>query len=195
MTRQMNQPEEKLSAALRELAACSRRGASPELAVTLKDAFRRHHSKQRRTRRAYAAAIVICLMILAALPFFKKFFVVDKGNQTTAVRTIPPEETPASSDVNVSQARPGAIAKSSVLDRRKPLSTEEFVLLPAMDSPPPDNELRVVRLELPVKALRLVGVPVGEEVPDHRVLADFVVGPDTTPYAVRVVRSSFSRGE
>ena len=71
----------------------------------------------------------------------------------------------------------------------------QFVALPSMDEVPPGNELRVVRLELPVKSLRLVGVPVDEEIPDHRVLADFVVGPDRTPYAVRFVSYPVRRGE
>jgi len=195
MKREMSQSEERLTAALRDLAAASRQGPSPELGVAIKEAFHRHHVRRQRVRTARIGAIVICLAILAALPFFRKSSVARPDGQATTVRTIPPEEVNASPNISISQARPRVTAKRATPDRRKPLTMAQFVALPSMDEVPPGNELRVVRLELPVKSLRLVGVPVDEEIPDHRVLADFVVGPDRTPYAVRFVSYPVRRGE
>lgn len=190
----MNHSEKRLTTALRELAASSRQGASPELEPTLRDAFRRHHAR-RRVRRARIAAIVVCLAALATLPLLRRPSISGHGSQGVSVRTIPPEEVAAAPDLSVSQTRPLPAVKPRSSNPRKPLTMAEFVALPSIDPVPPGNELRVVRLEMPVKALRLVGVPVDEGTPDRRVLADFVVGPDRTPYAVRLVSYPFRRGE
>ena len=56
---------------------------------------------------------------------------------------------------------------------------------------PAGDELRVVRLEMPGEDLRLVGAAVTEEIARRRVTADFVVGHDGTPYAVRLVQTRF----
>lgn len=189
----MNRPEERLSAALRNLAVRSLQGASPELEPALRNAFRRHHSRRRHIRNLRLGLIAIFLAVLAAIPLLRKSSI--KDHSVTSVRTIQPAEVTSSPEVNIVQSRPATASRNISSNRRKPVAMSQFVALPALDEVPPTNELRVVRLEMPVEALRLVGVPVEEETADRRVLADFVVGPDRTPYAVRLVRNTVGRGE
>jgi hypothetical protein len=63
----------------------------------------------------------------------------------------------------------------------------EFQALPAYNSTVRLEDTHVVRLEMPGNTLRLVGVPVSTGDDQRRVLADFVVGHDGTPYAVRLL--------
>jgi len=189
----MNRSEERLNAALRNLAVRSQQSASPDLEPALRNAFRRHHSRRRHIRNLRLGAIAILLAALAVIPLLRRSSV--KNHPVTSVRTIPPAEVTPSPDVNVAQSRSTTTAGNSSSNRRKPTTMGQFVALPSLDEVPPSNELRVVRLEMPIEALRLVGVPVEEESADRRVLADFVVGPDRTPYAVRLVRNTVGRGE
>jgi hypothetical protein len=62
------------------------------------------------------------------------------------------------------------------------------MVLPGWSSATPSEQLRIVRMELPASALRMVGAPVSQEVTERPVLADFVVGQDGTPYAMRLVQ-------
>ena len=50
------------------------------------------------------------------------------------------------------------------------------------------DELRVVRVQLPASALWQMGAPLNSDTANRRMLADFVVGQDGTPYAVRLVQ-------
>jgi hypothetical protein len=50
--------------------------------------------------------------------------------------------------------------------------------------------LEMVRLDLPGRALQLVGFPVSEEIAERRVLADVLLAQDGTPFALRLVKSS-----
>ena len=64
---------------------------------------------------------------------------------------------------------------------------DDFMILPSYDPAPVDDELRIVRLEVPGTTLQLMGAPVNEEISDRRMVAEFVVGADGTAYAVRLV--------
>jgi len=66
-----------------------------------------------------------------------------------------------------------------------------FWALPSFDLIPSGDQLRVIRVQLRGEDLRLVGAPVTEEIAWHRVTADFVVGHDGTPYAVKLVQANF----
>ncbi len=63
-----------------------------------------------------------------------------------------------------------------------------FLPLPTYDPVGAKDELQIIRVEMPIQDLRLVGAPVGADVPNRLVRADFVVGHDGTPYAVRLVQ-------
>ncbi|HEY6970447.1 MAG TPA: hypothetical protein VJA94_14665 [Candidatus Angelobacter sp.] len=185
----MNRSDERLSSALRELAEGSRQGASPELGTTLKDAFRRHHIRRRRVRAARIVVIAICFVMLAAVPLLRKAVLKNTSQETAAVHTIPPQEVTYPTDFSSNVARAAARKNSPHPNSSRP--GDAFVALPSFDVVPAGDELRVVRLEMPGDDLRLVGAPVVEGIAGRRVTADFVVGHDGTPYAVRLVRTNF----
>src|ERR1700676_1427332 len=58
---EMNQPDSRLSAALRRLGAVAPRGAPPALGDMLKDEFRRHHIRRTRERNARILLAAACL--------------------------------------------------------------------------------------------------------------------------------------
>jgi hypothetical protein len=64
----------------------------------------------------------------------------------------------------------------------------QFVALPGYDPAVPANELHVVRVQLPASALWQMGAPVSPDSGARRVMADFVVSQDGTPYAMRLVQ-------
>jgi len=186
----MNQSEERLSSALRELAASSRQGASPELGMTLKDAFRHHHGQRRRALRVRVTLLCACVAVLAASFLFRKPVVKTASQETAAVHTIPAQEvTYPTESSSANRTRPTVRKDSARLNGSR--ASDAFVALPSFDVVPASDELRIVRLEMPGEDLRLVGAPVVEGIAGRRVTADFVVGHDGTPYAVRLVRTSF----
>ena len=65
----------------------------------------------------------------------------------------------------------------------------EFVALPSFDPAIPVDRLQMVRVELPGRALSLVGIPVSEAISEERVVADVLILQDGRPYAVRFVRN------
>ena len=65
---------------------------------------------------------------------------------------------------------------------------EDFLALPTYDPTIATDGLRIIRLEGRGSDLRLAGAPVSEELSERRVVADFMVGHDGTPYAVRFVQ-------
>jgi hypothetical protein len=189
MTPDMNHPDERLSAALRKLSASASQGASPELHSMLKNAFRRHHARRKRTMRIRAAILCLCIAGLATSFLLTRSSV--KNTENRSVRTIPPQEILHPQAVSASTtSHPTSLRKTSPRSRA---STQDsaFVPLPSFDMISAGDELRVVRLELPGDDLRLVGAAVTEEVARRRVTADFVVGHDGTPYAVRLVQTRF----
>jgi hypothetical protein len=190
MTGSRNQPEEKLSAALRELAASSRQGASPELGLMLKGAFRTHHARRRRMQRMRVAILCICVAGLASLLLLRKPVVKNMPDQA-AVHTIPPQEVSYPADTSVARTTQAVLPRKISPNRNTPTAASAFVALPSFDMVSAADELRVVRLEMPGADLRLVGAPVTEKIARGRVTADFLVGHDGTPYAVRLVQSKF----
>ena len=186
----MNQSDERLSSALRELAACSRQHASPEVGVQLKDAFRRHHMRRRNIRRARIAVIAVCFAVLATIPFFRKTVLKSASHETAAIHTIPPQEVIFPTEFSASSnTRP--VPRKSFMRPERPTLSDAFVALPSFDVIPAGDELRVIRLEMPGEDLTLVGAWVPEGIARRRVTADFVVGHDGTPYAVRLVQTNF----
>jgi len=191
MTPEMNQSEHRLSSALRELASCSKQSASPELGLALKDAFRRHHARRRQAFRVRIALLCLCVVGLAGLLLLKKAPVNNSAAQTTVIQTIPPAETTPPAEVNIATARPPALLTHPALNRNTSVNVRGFWALPSFYLIPSGDQLRVVRLQMSGEDLRLVGAPVAEEMVRHRVTADFVVGHDGTPYAVRLVQANF----
>jgi len=189
--RQINQSEERLTAALRDLAAASKHGASPEIGLMLQDAFRRHHLRRRRVFRLRVAVVSICFAALASSfllwkPAVKKAVVVQNG-PVVAIPAQPAAHVEATSN----SGTPSPVRARRTSRRKNTPAANTFVALPSFDLIPAGDQFRVVRLEMPGEDLRLVGAHVTEEIARRRVTADFVVGHDGTPYAVRLVPTNF----
>ena len=193
MKPKMNQSDERLSAGLRELAAASGQGASAEAGLMLKEVFRRHHARRKRALRVRAAIICICVAGLAASFLLRRPSPAINSGDVEAVRTIPPERISYPEGIIAAEtATRRSVSPQRIFAHQNALSaTGGFVALPAGAMVPPGDELRVVRLEMRGEDLRLVGAPVSEEIATRRITADFVVGHDGTPYAMRLVGSNF----
>jgi hypothetical protein len=66
--------------------------------------------------------------------------------------------------------------------------SRKFLALPGYDPAVPADELHVVRVRVSSNALWQMGAPVNPDGIGRRVMADFVVSQDGTPYAVRLVQ-------
>jgi len=64
-----------------------------------------------------------------------------------------------------------------------------YVSLPSADGASAAEDETIVRVSMPPSALASFGLPVGSDGRDANVLADFVLGEDGMPRAVRLVRS------
>jgi hypothetical protein len=189
-------PEARLAASLRSLADASHSGAPPELGEALASAFRRHHFRRRVLRRTAIAAVIGGVLLPGTL-----WLAVRQSVEQTAAKppqpifVAPPVRAPAVTRTNAAVPQPQTKrppANVTVQSVNKS-PEDDFVVLSSYDQPARDEELRIVRLEVTGNALRMVGAPVMEQKENRSVLADFVVGQDGTPYAVRLVRSTHSR--
>jgi hypothetical protein len=188
----MNQPDSRLSAALRRLRAIAPRSAPPALGEMLKDEFRRHHLRRKRARNA---RILLAAACLAASVGTLLIFRLRPLNMTPILESVQP--TPPQANILVALTEPKTTQpkplKSHAPDRsRKNPATSEnrFVTLPTFDPAIPIDHLQMVRLDLPGRELRLVGFPVREEIADRRIVADVLLAQDGTPYALRLVQNS-----
>jgi hypothetical protein len=181
----------RLTQALRGLAASSRRGASAEVGVGLALAFRRHHARRRMVRRVSLAAAVACMAIVAGLMLLRSPQKVP-GNQqahATDVRlTSEPAKAVAPAIVAAATVRPVAKHVRPKATTHTVASRRQFLALPGYDPAVPADELHVVRVQMPASALWQMGAPVSADSGPQRVMADFVVSQDGTPYAVRLVQ-------
>lgn len=184
-------PSEKLlSASLRRLANSSPREAPADLENLLTQAFRRHR-RRRRTLRWVGIAVVI-LAISSASSW--RLFVPEHrapANQIAVGTHKPYSEPVQGGKVSINglslrrrvTPRPRALlAESPLLDAGKP-----FLALPSFALVTPEEDLRVIRVEMPVSSLRLLGARVNDDLITQRIVADLLVGADGTPYAFRLV--------
>lgn len=189
----MNQPDSRLSAALRRLGAIAPRGAPLALGDLLKDEFRRHHIRRRRNRNARILLAAAC--VAASLGTF--LILIPRPSNMAAIHESFQTTSPLQADILVAPTAPKATrlkaAKShaSNRSRKNPVTAENrFVALPTFDPAIPIDHLQMVRLDLAGRDLRLVGFPVREEIADRRIIADVLLAQDGTPYALRLVQNS-----
>jgi hypothetical protein len=78
-------------------------------------------------------------------------------------------------------------ASSTTTAQNNPAIQGLFVSLPSFAFCAPDEELRVIRVNMPISSLRLLGAPVDEGSMTRSVTTDLLIGSDGTPYAVRLV--------
>jgi hypothetical protein len=183
--------DSKLTEALRHLAASSQQGAPAEIGAGLATAFRRHHVRRRRVRRAGIAGVVACLVAIAGLVILRAPHHADSTAQTYVTPMTVPVKAP---EVLQTASAPGQtrkpVRKSSQprVTTRNVAYSRQFVALPGYDPEVPVEDLHIVRVQLPTSTLWQMGAPINPAGPERRVLADFVIGQDGTPYGVRLVQ-------
>jgi hypothetical protein len=159
MSDRSSRSEELVSAGLRELARSSPQSASAESKAALSHAFRRHHARGRAVRVVAMLAAVL-VVTLASL----------------WLRTMVRES-----------AHTPQVSPTSVVAQQITAEGEVFVALPSFAFETQGEELRVVRVEMPVSSLRVLGARVNDELSTRRIVADLLVGTDGTPYAFRII--------
>ncbi len=186
--------EEHLVDVLRHLAQESPRNAPPELGTALASAFHRHHRRRRVKNTAIAALVIVCLSSAAWLLTRTSQKAAPQVARHNPALTLPVEKT-MTANVPSTQETKKAVRHVSGhgIPHHSDAQVEarqdgDFLPLPSYDPAATQRELRIIRVEMPIQDLRLVGAPVGADVPNRRVLADFVVGQDGTPYGVRLVQ-------
>jgi hypothetical protein len=186
------QSSDRLSAALRRLAANSSQSAPPELGEMLKAEFHRRHVRRKRVLIAALTAVAACLVVFAASLLSRKSSAPDSG--TTKAPAI---ALPSAKDKPVVTAPVVAKTSSSRKHRVRALTSAaatmaaesgDFMALPSYDPAMAPGDLQIVRLELTGAELSMLGAPVTETLTERRIRADFLVGRDGTPYGVRLVQ-------
>lgn len=183
--------EIRLRRALRSLSGSSPADAPREIGDALAGAFRRHHARRRAVRRMATAAAIFSVLLTTAIWLMSKHRVQPTLAKAPVRAAVAPAFNTAPIPVaTASGPQPRSQRFRSATVKRPKVSTppNDFVALPSSDQAVQGEDLRVIRLALTGRALRIVGAPVSEEIEDSRLLADFVVGQDGTPYAVRLVR-------
>lgn len=182
----MNERDSELLEGLRALAADGPQEAPPRVEERLLAELRRRSHARRRNlwlmggTGAIAAAIAVLLWIRPAPPRS-----VPAAAQV--LRQAPQQQLPK---VVVSAAAPAPHTARSA--RRAPARDAEvsmaFHPLPDTDQLPPVDSATVVRVQLPLSSLRLMGVPVNQEHADEHIQADVLLGQDGLARGVRFVQ-------
>ena len=159
MSDKSSRSEELLSAGLRELARSGAQSASPESKAALAQAFRRQH--ERRTAVRIVAMVAVILVVTGT---------------SIWVRTVLYKSA---------HARPASGSK--IVAQQVAAGEEVFVALPSFAFETPGEQLRVIRVEMPVSSLRMLGARVNDELSTRRIVTDLLVGDDGTPYAFRII--------
>jgi hypothetical protein len=156
----MNEHDRELLDGLRELAADGPREGPRYIEERLKTEFRRR--KRHRNLLTWVPVFSVAAAAAIALLLW--------------IRSEAPRPAPA-------RASAAAHAIAPMAEEE----TDGFYPLPEAEALPAVENAMVVRVELPVSSLQLMGVPVGEESADSNVEADLLLGQDGLARAVRLV--------
>jgi hypothetical protein len=172
----MNDNELKLLEGLRGLAAEGPRQAPALVEERLVGELRRRSRARRRNRwlalgmsGAIAAALVVTLWI----------------------RTEPVDQKPALARSQTSSAVRTALSPAASIAPAPEQGAEvaiNFYPLPDADELPPMESATIVRVQLPMSSLRLMGVPVSEDRAAEFIQADMLLGQDGLARGVRFVQ-------
>lgn len=183
--------DDRLTGALRHLAASSHHGAPAEIGVGLATAFRRHHARRRLVRRMSVAILAACIALLIGLVSMRSPHERPGSEQAHAIPSAIPDKhanVVSAGSVTGPPVRPSAKHSRPKTITTVATSRREFLALPGYDPAVPADELHVVRVRLPASALWQMGAPVSPDSGARKFMADFVVAQDGTPYAVRLVQ-------
>ena len=168
----MNESEQQLLEGLRALAAMEPRQASPRVEQTLRATFRARAERKRRAVLGWSAAgfvaiaAAIVVLLLARVPR-------SRGVESPQVVS----EAPAASMAGVQNA----------VVRTDELAGSFYPLAEADELPPVETTL-VVRVQLPVSSLELMGFPVDEDAGAEPVQAEVLLGQDGLARGVRLAQ-------
>src|SRR5579863_7801269 len=159
--RGMNEDNPELLEGLRALAADGPREAPLRIEERLKAEFRRRN----RRRRVIAWAPVFGVAAAAGIALLVWFHA---GTSRPSVSV-------------------GAVKAQAIVPAAEEEADASFYPLPEAEALPAVENAIVVRVQLPVSSLQLMGVPVGEERADDSVQADLLLGQDGLARGVRLV--------
>lgn len=196
--REIDPQSERLTDALRRLAASSQQSAPLEVAAGLLGEFRRHHARRRRNKQLAIAGLAVCVIVagvVIGLPSHRPAHTTPSQTAKLPEATATPakQEQPAIAPVvAVNPVKRPAVkqlaANSKAVKPAVSAANHTFLALPGYDPTVPLDELHVVRMQLPANALWQMGAPVSANAGMNNVTADFVVSQGGTPYAVRLVQ-------
>ena len=171
----MNETEQQqLVEGLRVLAAMEPIEASPRVEQTLRATFRARAERRRRTVWAstaaafVATAAAIAVLFFAPIPWHRNA----KAPQVASGIPAPVASVPAAQYAVV---RTDELASS-------------FYPLPEADELPPAETTLVVRVQLPVSSLQLMGISMDEDAGAEPVQAEVLLGQDGLARGVRLIQ-------
>lgn len=197
-----------LASALSALAASTAAAAAPrQVEDILLGEFRKQRSVVAMPMRAatrwaiggavaLAAALILSVVILhREISRRSNLSVSPSGNaiarKNDSNSNAPPPRLPAASNSAPIDATPvnAAGVDASVQDSDNEYATD-YISLPSADGAVFAEDETIVRVSMPPSALASFGLPVSTDGRDSAVLADFVLGEDGMPRAVRLVRAN-----
>ena len=189
-----------LTAALRSLASSAVGADAPaRVEEFLRREMRQRHAtiairSPRATRWAVGGIVGLAAAALLSIVLFRPGIFQRQGAtspggsaSSASAPTQVSQATPqvASPTVNAeTSAEPSAATQDSDTEY-----ATAYVSLPSADGAAFTEDQTIVRVSLPPSALASFGLPVSSAAGDSNVLADFVLGEDGMPRAVRLVRS------
>jgi hypothetical protein len=188
--------EDRLAKALRRMAKSSQQGAPAELGMSLAAAFRDQHTRRRRIRNTGIAGLVACFLASAGLLFLQAPRTPRPAQNATQAHiepaSLPVQAPEVKQTASIPVDKPKSVHNLShpKITTTKVAYSREFVALPGYDPEVPVADLHIVRVQLPTSTLWQMGAPINPTGLDRRVLADFVVDQDGTPYGVRLVHTT-----
>lgn len=189
-----------LTAALRSLASSAVRADAPaRVEEFLRREMRQRHAavairRPRATRWAIGGIAGLAAAALLSIVLFKPGIfqrqgatsssgsAASAGASTQASQATPQFASPATNADT--SADPSISAQDSDVEY-----ATAYVPLPSADGASVAEDETIVRVSLPPSALASFGLPVSSDGRDSNVLADFVLGEDGMPRAIRLVRS------
>jgi hypothetical protein len=171
----INEEATKLLEGLRALGADGPRDAPPHIEQELRAQFRRQNRRHNLVTWvpafSVAAAVGIALLVWTQAPW----------TQAPWTQAPKPASVPAASKAPM-------IAASALASGAEEDADASFYPLPEAEALPAVENAMVVRVQLPVSSLQLMGVPVSEERADASVQAELLLGQDGLARAVRLAQ-------
>lgn len=175
----MNHDESELMEGLRALAAWEPREAPARVEKALAAAFRARAGRRRRRLWTAAGALAAGTAFVALAPFAWHSI-----STKSAVRAgLPRVSAPVAHT-----AEAASVPQASYAVVRSDDAGGPFYQLPEADELPPLEDSVVVRVQMPVSSLQLMGFPIEVDVNRGPVQADVLLGQDGLARGVRLIQ-------